>query len=110
MTGNSIMTDSNVVDPSSPSPELDIPGQIEAWDALHAMHDGLMRQPQELRRGVDGYRLGELHGRDALVADIRRELAVIEDALDKGRPTGNGGGLIWRLAMLGAHDSLGATD
>jgi len=119
------MTDSNIVDLLDRL-ELEMPAMPDAWAALRAMYDDCMRQPQALRRSVEGSRYGELQGRPALVADIRRELALIADTLDTGplplyssdrgdtgaqvSPIPDGGGLASRLAILKAYDNLGAAD
>ncbi len=68
-------------------------------------------------------------GRAALVADIRRELQVLDHQLDGESPATfklrpdesaeqvatvstvvNAGGLIWRLAMLNAYDAIANED
>ena len=115
-------SDSNVLD-FLERLALDMPSMRDASDALGRMYGECMRQPQALRREVERYEYGDLHGRPALVADIRRELALILDALDREpqpvvsddaptgasvSPTPSGGGLVWRLAVLRAYDNLSA--
>ncbi len=105
--------------------EIETPSLSEIWKILPGLRREFGSRPAILRRKVDDLCFNDLKGRAALVADIRRELDHLGEALDSGpqplwvttpdsgavqsgecSPVGNGGGLIWRLAMLNAYDAL----
>jgi len=81
---------------------------------LDDVYRDCLKQPHALQQAVDSYHFGDLTGRAALAADIRREVGLILNALASEHPAGNvsavpnGGGLIWRLAMLRAYENLTA--
>lgn len=112
--------------------EIETPSLGEIWRLLPELRREFGTRPAILRREVDQLQFADLQGRAALVADIRRELDHLEWSLEAEPPAqralvtpdgyvvqdgrggsasvGNGGGLIWRLAMLSAYDAAANVD
>ncbi len=103
--------------------DMHSPSLHPIWVFLFTIRFVFARRPVVLRRCVQAYRFGDLKGRAALVADIRRELSEVDRYLDRdslppieagggkasvvmASPAQDGGGLVWRLAMLRAFDEL----
>ena len=113
------MSDTNIIDMEQ-FRQLEMEAIQGVWESLWALRAQLDKnRPATLRRAVEMMMFGDLRGRAALVADIRRELSIIDDALNRpvepvyrlgdGEPehmgarstVGDGGGLVGGAGSVG---------